>query len=81
MELSSKYELNQRIFWLESNKVRSAIVKAIQFPTVYNDTTIRIGECMYFFSKTLKSSVLNWNGGGLKESQIFSSKKCLLKSL
>ena len=81
MNINSKYELNQKIFWLESNKVRHGIIKAIQFPKIHADKTMPQGKCMYFFSKSLKSSVLNWNGGGLYESQIFSSKKDLLKSL
>jgi hypothetical protein len=81
MEIKSKYELKQRVFWLESNKVRSAIIKAIQFPRVYNDKSINHEECMYFVSNTTKSRVINWNGGGLKESEIFESKKELLKSL
>lgn len=81
MQIESKYNLNQRIFWLESNKVKSAIVKAIQFPRVYTDKTLSERGSMYFVSKSAKSSVINYNGGGLYESQVFASKKELLKSL
>jgi len=81
MILESKYNLKDKIYWLESNKVRHAIIKAIQFPRIHYDMSISKGECMYFVSKSVKSSVINWNGGGLYEHQIFISKKDLLKSL
>jgi len=83
MEITSKFNLKDRIFWLEHNKVRSAIVKSIQFPLVQmlkKKETI-VGQCMYFVSNRTNSSVINWNGGGLRENQIFKSKKELLKNL
>jgi len=83
MRIDSKYNITDTIYWLENNKVRKAIVKSIQFPLVQSikGQDQMVGECMYFVSKTAKSSVINWNGGGLYESQIFISKKDLLKSL
>lgn len=82
MEITSKFNIKDRVFWMENNKVRSAVVKAIQFPLVQIiDKKPLIGHCVYFVSNNVKSSIVNWNGGGLREPQIFASKKDLLKSL
>lgn len=83
MIIKSKYDIKDRIYWLDSNKVRSAVVKSIQFPLVQwmkGEPLLR-GECMYFVSDRVNSSVINWNGGGLREGEIFLTKKELLKSL
>jgi hypothetical protein len=67
---------------MENNKVRSAIVQSIDFGRFSRiDGKDYFTDIHYFVSKTVKSSVLNWNGGGLRESQVFGSKKDLLKSL
>lgn len=82
MTITSKFEYKQRIFWMENNKVRSAIIKSIQFGKYYRiDGHEYISECTYFVSERLNSSVINWNGGGLHEAEIFGSKKELLNSL
>ena len=82
MQVESKYNIHQRIFWMESNKVRSAIVKAIQFPMVsWRDKQTHQGMTRYYVSDRVKSRVINWNGGGLREDEVFPSKKELLKSL
>ncbi len=85
MTITSKYDINSIVFWMENNKIRKAIVKSIQFPMVQSidkkgQSKIK-GECMYFVSLKTNSSVINWNGGGLYESQIFDSKEKLLKTL
>jgi hypothetical protein len=82
MTVSSKFNYKDKVFWLENNKVRKAVVKSIQFG-VFNriDGRDHLSEPMYFVSNTVKSSVTNWNGGGLRESQVFGSKLELLKSL
>lgn len=83
MTVSSKFNIKQKVFWLENNKVRKAVVKSIQFPLVQmlKNQQVLHGEFMYFVSDNTKSSVINWNGGGLRESQVFASKAELLKSL
>jgi len=82
MQIESKYNIHQKIFWMESNKVRSAVVKAIQFPRVeWENKAPRAGRTMYFVSSRIRSRSVNWNGGGLYEEEVFASKKDLLKSL
>ena len=83
MTITSKFKIKEKVFWLENNKVRHAIVKSIQFPLVQmvKGEEMVIGECMYFVSQRVKSSVINWNGGGLHEHQLFASKRLLLKGL
>lgn len=82
MTIISKFNIGERVYWLQNNSVQSAIVKSIQFPLVqWIDRKHSIGRIMYFVSKNKKSSIINWNGGGLYENQIFISKKELLKSL
>lgn len=83
MTIESKFEIHQRIYWMEHNRVASAVIKYIKFPLVQwiKGYPLIVEECLYFVSKNVKSSVINWNGGGLKESQIFISKRELLKSL
>lgn len=82
MTITSKFEYGQRIFWLEHNRVTSAIVKSISFGRFYRlDGKDYFETITYFVSKNKKSSIINYQGGGLKESQCFPSKKELLKSL
>jgi hypothetical protein len=82
MTVTSKFDYKQRIYWMESNKVRSAIVVSIQFGRYYRiDGREYLSEPMYFVSGNTKSSVINWSGGGLPESKCFASKNDLLKSL
>jgi len=79
---TSKFDYKQRIYWLESNEVRSAIVKSIDFGRFTRiDGKDHFDSIRYFVSKSVKSSVLNWNGRGLREEHVFASKKELLKSL
>jgi hypothetical protein len=79
---NSKFNYKQRIYWLESNKVRSAIVKSIDFGRYSRiNGKDHWTDIVYFVSNTVKSSVINWNGGGLRESECFSTKKELLNSL
>lgn len=82
MTIESKFNYKDTVYWLESNKVRKAVVKSIQFGRFYRiDGRDYLSEPMYFVSKNIKSREVDWNGGGLKEGQVFGSKKDLLKSL
>lgn len=82
MTVSSKFDYGQRIFWLENNKVESAVVKSIDFGRFYKINGVEYhSQIMYFVSKNKKSRTIDWNGGGLKEKQCFASKKELIQSL
>jgi hypothetical protein len=82
MVRTSKFDYKQRIYWIESNKVRSGVIQSIDFGRYSRiDGKDSFETIMYFVSKTTKSRVINWNGGGLREKEIFASKKDLLKSL
>lgn len=34
MTINSKFDIKSKIYWLDNNKVKTAIVKSIQFPLI-----------------------------------------------
>ena len=70
MKVETKYNINQTIYFMHENKIKSGEIAVINIEVVANDNSISI---------TYK--IFNYQNDTFAESEIFSSKKELLEYL
>ena len=70
MKVETKYNVNQTVYFMHENKIKSGEIAVINIEVVTNDNSISI---------TYK--IFNYQNDTFAESEIFSSKKELLEYL
>lgn len=79
-ELTSKYDISDTVYFIESNRIRKSKIKCVYLPTIIQ-TKKGLESFSFKYRLSCNTSLQNGNSQSIPECLLFPNRKELIKTL